>query len=279
MNRLTLRRLWELPSCHADADGTPDRSLLVRARSAPPRQAKIVRQESQNIDALYDKKRKQAETGQKMCVVVPCLLAGSVELGRHLLTSLVPPPPCLPASPLAAPSRQRSTRRGSRFCARVSSSWPTCLKRRARASRISARTRGSTSSCLSNSLSRCVVVLPLSSSPHTCASRIGGRSTDRRNGRLRVSSSSCHRPSPSSPGQRTKPSPRAQSPPRSTSTRRSLAGRARSRSRTRRSPTTARAGSSSLGKATGSPSTTRSTSVSACSRTRCCPRSGPTSLA
>jgi V-type H+-transporting ATPase subunit E len=102
MSRLTLRRLWELPSCHADADGTLDRSLLVRARSAPPRQAKIVRQESQNIDALYDKKRKQAETGQKMCVVVPCLLAGWLGRVRQALADLARPP-----SPLSArlPSR------------------------------------------------------------------------------------------------------------------------------------------------------------------------------
>ena len=33
-------------------------------------QAKIVRQESLAIDAQFDKKRKQAETGWKMCVII-----------------------------------------------------------------------------------------------------------------------------------------------------------------------------------------------------------------
>lgn len=49
-------------------------------------QAKIVRQEGQNIDALYEKKRKQAETGQKMYVPLPRRLPFS---RQPLLLSLV----------------------------------------------------------------------------------------------------------------------------------------------------------------------------------------------
>lgn len=39
-----------------------------RSRATADRQAKIVQQESSNLDAQFEKKKKQVETQQKMCV-------------------------------------------------------------------------------------------------------------------------------------------------------------------------------------------------------------------